>query len=57
MCSTHSMNSEKSSKRRKVEYHCEYCDKSYKKSAKLVEHVRSHTGEVSTFHCFDTVFQ
>ncbi|CAO3633250.1 unnamed protein product [Mucor hiemalis] len=35
MCSTHSMNSEKSSKRRKVEYHCEYCDKSYKKSAKL----------------------
>lgn len=39
------MNSEKSVKRRKVEYHCKYCDKSYLKPSKLEEHERSHTGE------------
>ncbi|GAA5817068.1 hypothetical protein MFLAVUS_010605 [Mucor flavus] len=34
-----------SSKRRKVEYSCQYCDKSYKKPSRLAEHERTHTGE------------
>lgn len=34
------------SKRRKVEYSCQYCEKTYKKPSKLSEHERTHTGEV-----------
>jgi hypothetical protein len=36
-------------KRRKIEYKCQYCDKTYGKPCKVAEHERSHTGEVS-FH-------
>ncbi|KAI7907554.1 uncharacterized protein BX663DRAFT_491277 [Cokeromyces recurvatus] len=32
-------------KKRKIDYKCQYCDKSYKKPSKLTEHERSHTGE------------
>ncbi|KAI8987728.1 hypothetical protein BDF20DRAFT_286254 [Mycotypha africana] len=32
-------------KRRKVEYKCQFCDKTYRKPSKVIEHERSHTGE------------
>lgn len=39
--------SDTSFKKRKVEYKCQYCDKTYKKPSKVIEHERSHTGEVT----------
>lgn len=38
--------SDTSNKRQKIEYKCQHCDKTYKKPSKVVEHERSHTGEV-----------